>query len=208
MSVTVTDAVSLLASEGVKVTPIVQVAPTATELPQVSATSAKSAALVPVIARLLMLNAVLPPLVRVTVWAELVEAIGWFPKEILVGERVTPAAAVPVPERLTVCGLPVALSVIVTVAVRLPVAAGVKVTLIVQLPPAATELPQVLVCAKSLGLVPVMARLEMVKVAVPVLLRVAVCAPLVEATAWLLKEMLLGETPAAGAVPVPDKLMV
>ena len=102
MSVTVTDAVSLLASEGVKVTPIVHFAPAATELPQVSASSAKSAALVPVIARLVMLSAVLPLLVRVTVWEELVEAIGWFPKEILVGEKVTPGAAVPVPERLTV----------------------------------------------------------------------------------------------------------
>ena len=49
------------------------------------------------------------------------------------------------PVRLTVCGLPVALSVMVTEAVRLPGAVGVKVTLMVQLPPAGTELPQVLV---------------------------------------------------------------
>jgi len=39
-----------------------------------------------------------------------------------------------------------ALSVMLTEAVKLPTAAGVNVTLIVQLPPfAATELPQVLV---------------------------------------------------------------
>ncbi len=63
----------------------------------------------------------------------------------------------PVPERLTVCGLPLALSVMLTEAVRVPVAEGVKVTLIVQLAPAATELPHVLVCAKSPALVPVTA---------------------------------------------------
>jgi hypothetical protein len=67
----------------------------------------------------------------------------WFPKGRAVEERLT-AGAVPVPERLTACGLPLALSVMLTEAARLPLAKGVKVTLIVQLPPAATELPQVL----------------------------------------------------------------
>ena len=51
----------------------------------------------------------------------------------------------PDPVRLAVCGLPVALSVTETVAVRVPVAVGLNVTLIVQLPAAATELPQLLV---------------------------------------------------------------
>ena len=78
------------------------------------------------------------------------------------------------PERLTVCGLPLALSVMLTEAVRLPLAEGVKVTLIVQLVPAATLAPQLLVCAKSLALVPVSARLVMLKAALPVLLRVRV----------------------------------
>jgi hypothetical protein len=55
------------------------------------------------------------------------------------------AKAAPVPERLTLCGLPVALSVRVTAAVSVPLAAGVKVTLIVQLVPAATLDPQLLV---------------------------------------------------------------
>ena len=49
------------------------------------------------------------------------------------------------PERVTVWGLPLALSVMLTEAVRLPLAEGLNVTLIVQLLPAATELPQVLV---------------------------------------------------------------
>ena len=51
------------------------------------------------------------------------------------------------PVRLTVCGLPVALSVTVIVPGCVPVAVGVNVTLIVQLAPAATEVPQVLVSA-------------------------------------------------------------
>jgi hypothetical protein len=70
----------------------------------------------------------------------------WLVKERLFDVRLT-AGAVPVPERLTVCGLPAALSEMLTDAVRVPVAVGLNVTLIVQLPPAATELPQVLVSA-------------------------------------------------------------
>lgn len=54
------------------------------------------------------------------------------------------AGLLPVPVRLTVCGLPVALSAMVTAAVRAPGAPGVKVTLIAQLLFAATELPQAL----------------------------------------------------------------
>ena len=51
----------------------------------------------------------------------------------------------PVPVRLTMCGLPAALSVIVTAPVRIPVALGVNLTLILQLDPAATDEPHVLV---------------------------------------------------------------
>jgi hypothetical protein len=68
----------------------------------------------------------------------------WLAKVRLVGEMLT-AGAVPVPVRLTVCGLPVALSVRVTAALRDPLAVGLKVTLIVQLAPAATLDPQLLV---------------------------------------------------------------
>ena len=53
--------------------------------------------------------------------------------------------AVPVPDRPTVWGLPLALSAMLSAAARAPLAEGEKVTLRVQLAPAATELPQVLV---------------------------------------------------------------
>jgi hypothetical protein len=51
----------------------------------------------------------------------------------------------PVPVRLTTCGLPEALSVTLTVPVRVPAAVGVNFTLMLQFPPAASELPQLLV---------------------------------------------------------------
>ena len=79
---------------------------------------------------------------------------------------------VPVPERLTVWGLPAALSVTMTAAVRVPCAAGLKVTLMVQLAPAATLDPQLLVWAKSLALVPETAMLVTLKSALPELVRV------------------------------------
>jgi hypothetical protein len=47
-----------------------------------------------------------------------------------------------VPVKLAVCGLLLALSVTVRVAVRVPEATGEKVTLILQLVPAASEVPQ------------------------------------------------------------------
>jgi hypothetical protein len=65
--VTVIDAVSAPAREGVKTTPIAQFAPTATELPQVSPVSAKSLPLAPPIARLVILKAAVPVLLKVTV---------------------------------------------------------------------------------------------------------------------------------------------
>ena len=121
------------------------------------------------------------------------------------GERLAravvpvPAVCVPVPERLTVCGLPLALSVMLSEAVRLPLAEGVNFTLIVQLAPAATELPHVLVCAKSLALVPVSARLVMFKAALPVLVSVTVWAVLVVLIVWFPKARLPGAMLATGA---------
>jgi hypothetical protein len=78
----------------------------------------------------------------------------------------------PVPVRATDWELPGALSVRLIAAVRPPEAWGVNVTLIVQVAFACTRLPQVLVWAKSLALVPVTAMLVMLKLALPVLVRV------------------------------------
>ena len=110
----------------------------------------------------------------------------WLLKVRLLGVRLTAGAGVvPVPLKATACGLPLALSVMVTLALRLPLADGVKVTLIVQVPPAARVLEllgQVLVCAKSPALVPLKLMLLMVKAALPLLASVTVCAALVVPT--------------------------
>ena len=107
-----------------------------------------------------------PTFESVMTCAGLVVPTVWLPKFTLPGDKLT---MVPVPVKLTVCGLPVALSVIVRVALTVPLATGVKETEIVQLAPAATLDPQVLVCEKSLLL---LLMLVIVRVAVPVLVRV------------------------------------
>lgn len=61
---------------------------------------------------------------------------------------------VPVPERLMICGLLLALLVNVIEAERAPVPEGVKATLILQLDPAATEPPHVSLSLKSPEFVP------------------------------------------------------
>lgn len=96
------------------------------------------------------------------------------------------------PAKEMACGLPAALSVMVIEAIRLPSAEGVNVTLIMQFPPAATELPQLPVWAKSLALAPVISRLVIFSVALPVLLTATDCAELVEPRVWLLKVSELG----------------
>lgn len=160
---------------GVKVTLIVQLAPAAKVEPQV-VVRAKSPAFVPVKEVTIEVRLVVPMLLRVTTWAELVVPATWLPKVRLPGARVTP---VPVPVRATVCGLPEALSVMESEAVREPIALGLNVMLKVQLSPTARVAPQVVVRVKSAALVPVTLVLLMVILAVPVLVSVTVLALLV-----------------------------
>jgi hypothetical protein len=96
----------------------------------------------------------------------------------------------------------------VKVAVRLPLAAGVNVTLNVQLLLAATELPQVVVSAKSPTLVPVIAMPLMVRATFPLLLSVTDWAALVVAMSWFPKAKLVAEIPAIGPLLVPVRLIV
>ena len=77
----------------------------------------------------------MPELVTFTGIAELVVVSIWGLKDTLVGLNVM-LGPVPVPVSGTVCGLPWALSVNVSVPVRAPSAVGVKVTFIVQVPDA------------------------------------------------------------------------
>jgi hypothetical protein len=96
------------------------------------------------------------------------------PKVSVVGAKLA-KGAIPVPDKGTVWGLPVALSVMVIVPGWLPEAVGVNVTLMVQLLPTAREAGQVSVwayCALATMLV-------MFSVTVPELVRVTDCAALV-----------------------------
>jgi hypothetical protein len=89
----------------------------------------------------------------------------------------------PVPLNGTVCGLNPALSATDTEALRAPVAPGVKVTVIVQLFFGRTDVPQVFVCAKSVGFVPVIVMLVIVMAVPPLtLVSVIVCEALVVPT--------------------------
>jgi hypothetical protein len=82
---------------------------------------------------------------------------------------------VPVPVKVAFWVGGVALSVTETLPVLLPVASGLNVTVIVQLPPAATLVPDVFVWLKSRAFTPTMVIVVMLRVAVPVLLRVMPC---------------------------------
>ena len=101
----------------------------------------------------------------------------WLLNVSVLGARL--GGAVPVPVRLAVCGLLVALSVTVNVPLRVPVAVGVKVTLIVQLVPPATLVPQLFVCPKSPLLPPVNVMLVMLSAVLWELVSVTACAALV-----------------------------
>lgn len=92
---------------------------------------------------------------------------------------VNEGGALPVPDKVTVCGEPAALSVTESVALKLAADAGVKVTEMMQLAPAASELPQVLVWAKSAAFAPVIAMPVIASAALPELDSVAVCAAVV-----------------------------
>ncbi len=191
---------------GVNVTLMVQLAPAATELPQVLVW-AKS----PLAETLVRFSEALPVLESVTDCAALVVPTVRLAKASEEAERLTTGAeaAAPVPVRLTDCGLPEALSVILRPPDRVPEAVGVNVTLMVQFAPAATELPQLLVCAKSPLFVPVTAMLVRFSEALPVFESVTVCAALVVPTVWLVKVNEEAErltTGAEAAAPVPVRL--
>jgi len=206
LSERINEAARLPAPVGEKVTLIAQLPFAASELPQLLV-CAKSPGSAPLNATPPMVKAVLPVLLRVTVWAALVVPRFWLLKARLVG--VTAArGALPVPVRLTVWGLLVALSTIVTAAVRVPGPVGANVTLIVHKAPAATELPQVLVAAKSPELPPVTWMLEMVRLAFPVLVRVTAWAALVDPTDWLENDKADVEKLTTGPLPLPVRLTV
>jgi len=154
----------------------------------------KSLAFTPVIASGVpdRTSAAWPVLVKVTVSAPLV--VPTFSGVLNVKEVALNVAVgtTPVPDKVTACGDPVALSVIVSVPLRVPVAVGVKVTEIVQFLPPATLAPQVLVSAKS----PEATIDVTVNAACPELASETVSAVLVVPTLWELKVRLVADSVA------------
>jgi hypothetical protein len=181
LSVKFNDAARSAVAEGVKVTLTAQVFPCVTVAPvQVSADFAKSPAFVPPRRADAMVRFAVPELVMVTVMGLLVVLTCW-PLKLSVELDGENAGAVPVPVRLTDCGLPVALSVKLKEALRVPMAAGVKVTLTPQLLPGVTFAPvqESALLVKSPAFEPPSATVEMERVAVPVLVTVRLKGPLV-----------------------------
>ena len=124
---------------GANVTEIWQLPPAARDVLQVFVSPKSPEAAIPV-----MLSALLPVLVKVTIWGVLVVPTGCEAKlnEFGLKSAIGPSA---VPAKLADCGLPGAVSLTAMLAVRDPAAVGVKVTLAVQLPLAGKELPQLLI---------------------------------------------------------------
>ena len=134
-------------TEGVKITLRVQFAPGASAEPQVLAWT-KSLAFGPLTVRLLRISVAVPLFATLIACGELAVATGWFAKERAELEKVT-AGAIPVPVRLVLWGLLVALSVIVMEADRTPTAVGENVTVMPHVAPAGSEPPQLLAGMKS-----------------------------------------------------------
>src|SRR2546422_733581 len=211
LSVMFTVAARTPVAAGVKLTLIVQLAPGATEPAPVGqvlpAAKAKSAACAPVMVMLVRFSGAPPLLVSVTFCAALVVPTRCLPKALIVAESVAVGGVTPVPVSDTDCGLPGASSVMVTVAVRALAAVGVNVRLRRQLAPATTVAPFVQVVpaamAKSPGFKPARAMLVMLRVAVPLLVRVTVFAGVVALSRGSPKARFVGPQVTGGATPVP-----
>jgi hypothetical protein len=175
------DALRVPAALGLKVTLMLQVAFARTLLPQ-ELVWAKSPLLALVMVMLVMFRVEPPVLVRTRTCGALVVPTFWLEKVKLAGEILTTggggAGLVPVPVRLTDCGLSAALSATFRAADRFPVAVGLKVTLSVHFAPAATLLPHVLLWEKSEPFVPVIVIPVIVSTAVPMLVSVTICTTL------------------------------
>jgi hypothetical protein len=200
-------AVSAPVAVGLKWPWMVQLAPDATEVPQLFPNT-KEEAFVPVTAMLVIVRVTPPVLVNVTDCEELDVPTGSLPKDKLVAESETAAGLTPVPVRVIDCGDPAALSVMVMAAVSAPKTVGLKWPWMVQLAPDATEAPQLFPNAKEDAFVPVTAMLEMVRVAPPVLVNVTDCEALDVPTGSLPKDKLVAESEtAAGLTPVPVRVI-
>ena len=181
-------------------------APAAKLVPQLFANT-KEVELLPVIAMPVIVTAADPELVITTVCDPLDEPTFTDPKERLVAENVTGGFS-PVPLSAMVCGDPLAVSEMVTVAVAAPVAVGAKCPWIKQFAPAARVVPQLLANTNSVAFVPETAMLVNVKVAVPVLVSVTESDALVNPTVVAANDNLVADRVTGGSTPIPLNAIV
>ena len=209
LSATASEARSVPVAVGLNSSETVQVALTASDVPQVSADLMNEVALVPVRVSEVRVRAAVPVFLMVTVWAAVVLPTVVEAKVSEVGDRVTAgaAAAVPVPVRETLWGEPEALSAMASEAARVPVPVGLNSMETVQLALTANEVPQVSAdLMYEDALVPVRFSEVRVRAAVPVFLMVTVWAAVVLPTVVEAKVSEVGDNVTAGAaaaVPVP-----
>lgn len=193
MSVIVRDAVRLPPAVGLKATESVHFAPAATELPQVFVW-VKSPGSAPVTAILEIVRLTLPPFSRLTFSGLLLSPTGSLANVTLVELSVTIGLATPVPRSVTVCGVLVALSAIVSAPLADPASTGANTTSNVQELPAAKLLPQLLFWAK----LPLTLTFEIAAGALLELVSVTVCVPLEDCTSSLPKDKLLEDKISVG----------
>jgi hypothetical protein len=101
----------------------------------------------------LIVSSALPVFVTVNVWGRPEVPTYWGGKAMLVGDNPT-LAPIPIPFRVTLCGLSGALSMTFNEATKLPTAVGVNVTAMPQLPFTGMDAPQLLLCTKLLLFAP------------------------------------------------------
>ena len=127
------------------------------------------------------------------------------------GEMENPVLIPPVPERDTVCGLLVAVSVNVRAAARVPEAEGANTIPTEHVPFGEILVPQVLLeMEKSLEFVPVITMLLMETSVLPPLYKEADCDGLLEPTVTVANESVegLAVSVLVGDVPVPESVTV
>src|SRR5579862_4313353 len=128
----------------------------------------------------------------------------WVWPKVSATARGVTANPVPVPDSAIVCGVPGALSAMVTEELRAPVVVGAKVILMVQGIPGCRVAPQLFVSAKSPALPPDTAIPPMARVAPPILVRVTGWAGLVDPVDSLPKLMVaLLRLTSGSAPPLP-----
>jgi len=203
-------AVSVPVAAGLKATDKVQLAPAASDVPQVLNESTKLVAFGPVKLKDFADIATEPVLVSVRVCAAEVVPTLVVANVKLTGDSDTVGCLAPVPFRAMVCGESEELSVAMRLAVCVPVVAGLNATESVQLAPAASVVTHVFaVSSKSFAPLPENRYDFTVTVLVPMFFTVSTCAGETEPTGVGGKVSELAEKASVGGeTPVPFSAIV